>query len=130
MNTPRILIIDDDVRFTQLVKMTLERKAGYEVFVDNDGTEPRKTVAEFLPDLILLDIQMPKANGARIAQDLQDAPELSEIPIIYVTGIVPKEVSLPHKSLGGYPFLAKPVDSAELLNCIRENLKTKPGEMQ
>jgi CheY-like chemotaxis protein len=128
VETTRILIIDDEAGFTRVVKAILERRGGFEVLVDNHGNEACRIAEEFRPDLILLDIQMPKANGFFIAHDLQNIPALSGIPIVYVTGIVRKESTSPHKSLGGYPFLAKPVGPEELFDCIRENLKAKPAQ--
>src|SRR5580698_8247670 len=100
MKNIRILLIDDELGFTQVIKRTLERKGGFEVLVDNNGGDACRIAGEFLPDMILLDIQMPKANGVFIAQELQVVPELSRIPIDYVTGISPKENTVPHTSLG------------------------------
>jgi CheY-like chemotaxis protein len=121
MKPVRVLIVDDDVNFTQLVKTILERTGKYEVWEDNDGLTTLDIARSFNPDLILLDIQMPATSGAFVARCLRSDPMLQHIPVVYVTAIVPKTDATAGRELGGFPFLAKPVGLRELMDCIKAN---------
>jgi two-component system, OmpR family, response regulator len=78
---------------------------------------------EFRPDLIILDVAMPGMDGGELASRLSEASSLKTVPIIFLTASVTKqEVSERAGLIGGLPFLAKPVDPAELLFCIRKHL--------
>lgn len=122
MNLIKILIVDDDARFTRLVKATLERTGHYVVTQDNEGVDTVNIARETGADMVLLDIHMPKANGPFIAQSIRLEPELKEVPIIYITGVVPKDRTTAERELGGFPYLAKPVALEELEACIQANL--------
>lgn len=122
MRRIKILIVDDDSRFTGLVKTTLEGTGKYEVWEDNEGTKALDKAREIMPDMVLLDIQMPKTSGTVVAQRLRSDAALLNTPIIYLTGIVPKEDYTLHKDLGGVPFIAKPIGLRELIDCIDANL--------
>jgi DNA-binding response OmpR family regulator len=122
MRLTKILIVDDDSRFTRLVKATLERTGHYEVSQDNDGLDTVNVAKEFGADLVLLDVHMPKSNGPFIAQSLRLEPGMENLPIVYITGVVPKDHSTAERELGGFPYLAKPVELIDLEACIQANL--------
>jgi CheY-like chemotaxis protein len=122
MKPKRILIVDDESGFTRLLKLTLEKTGDYLVQEENDGTRAHAAAREFKPDLILLDIVMPKIDGGDVASKIKADPSLSEIPIIFLTAIVSKKEAVSSDLIGGFPFLAKPVSLETLIHCIEEHL--------
>jgi CheY-like chemotaxis protein len=119
----RILIVDDESGFTRLLKLTLERTGRYEVREENDGTRAIQTAREFQPDLILLDIMMPYADGGDIAARMRKDPRFDAVPIIFLTAIVsPSEAGQHSGEFGGFSFLAKPISIETLTKCLDENL--------
>ena len=120
MDKKRIFIVDDESGFTRLLKLTLEKTGGYLVQEENDGTNAWRAAREFKPDIIFLDIVMPKIDGGDVAQQIRSDPSLSRVPIIFLTAIVsPGETN---SEIGGFPFLAKPVSLDAITKCIREHL--------
>jgi CheY-like chemotaxis protein len=122
MDKKRILIVDDESGFTRLLKLTLEKTEKYTVLEQNDGTKARDTAREFKPDLILLDIVMPKIDGGDVAAQIKADPQLQDVRIVFLTAIVSKNESIPGGMIGGLPFLAKPITLEGLIQCIEENL--------
>jgi two-component system OmpR family response regulator len=116
----RILIIDDESGFTRLLKLTLEKTGNYIVREENDGTRACETAREFQPDLILLDIVMPRIDGGEVASKLKADRTLGRTKIVFLTAIVSKQEE--GGLIGGFPFLAKPVSLEALQQCIEENL--------
>ena len=116
----RVLLIDDESGFTKLVKLTLERSGNFEVLEQNDGSQAWLTARDFLPDIIFLDVVMPKADGGEVAQQIRSDPALEKVPIIFLTAIVSKQEST--QEFGGFPFLAKPVGIDALKQAIAEHL--------
>ena len=122
MNPKRILIVDDESGFTRLLKLTLEKMGGFVVQEENDGTRAHETARAFLPDLILLDILMPKIDGGDVASKIKADWNLRNTPIVFLTAIVSKKEALSSDLIGGFPFLAKPVSLETLIQCINEHL--------
>jgi DNA-binding response OmpR family regulator len=119
----KILIIDDEKSFSGLVKLSLEASGGYDVQVENQGSKGFAAARAFMPDLILLDVVMPDASGSQVASQLKDNPSTKNIPIVFLTALVSEgEVSSQGGVIGGYPFIAKPVTMARLIDCIQANL--------
>lgn len=116
----KVLIVDDEAGFTKLVKLTLERSGNYKVLEQNDGSQAWLTAREFRPDIIFLDVVMPKADGGEVAQQIRSDPLLEKIPVIFLTAIVSQRES--HHEFGGFPFLAKPVSIDTIKKTIEEHL--------
>ena len=108
MNPKRILIVDDESGFTRLLKLTLEKTGGFIVQEENEGQKAHATARTFKPDLILLDIVMPKIDGGDVAAIIQRDSDLKHIPIIFLTAIVSNKEAAT-SDLGGFPFLSKPI---------------------
>jgi two-component system, OmpR family, response regulator len=118
-NKKYILVIDDEVSFTRLLKLNLEQTGLYEVQAVNVAAEALAAVRRLKPDLILLDVMMPELDGGTLAATLQASPALAHIPIIFLTAAVKKdEVSSRGGQIGGFPFIAKPVDLDDLLAAL------------
>ena len=119
----RILVVDDEVSFTRLLKLNLEQTGGYEVLVENSAVEALAAARRFKPDLVLLDVMMPEMDGGSLAAQLRSSAALENVPIVFLTAAVKKEeVESRRGQIGGFPFLAKPVDLAELVEFLREFL--------
>jgi CheY-like chemotaxis protein len=127
MNQKRILIVDDESGFTRLLKLTLEKTGNYIVREENDGTRAHETAREFKPDLILLDIVMPKIDGGDVASKIKADWSLANTPIIFLTAIVSNKEAHSSNLIGGFPFLAKPVSLDNLIQCIEEHLPPEPA---
>jgi len=120
MNKKRLLIVDDESGFTRLLKLTLEKTGHYTVLEENDGTAAWLVAREFRPDIIFLDIVMPKIDGGDVARQIRSDPLLSHVPIVFLTAIVSKNET--GSDIGGFPFLAKPVSLEALTQCVVEHL--------
>jgi CheY-like chemotaxis protein len=116
----RIFIVDDESGFTRLLKLTLEKTGRYLVREENDGTAAWLAAREFKPDIIFLDIVMPKIDGGDVAQKIRSDPALARVPIIFLTAIVSRGETV--REIGGFPFLAKPVSLETITSCIEEHL--------
>ena len=123
-NPPRILVVDDNPNNVEILRMRLEAH-GYEVVTAADGEEGLAAVRDQLPDLILLDIMMPKLDGIEVCRRLRADPSLPFIPIILVTAKSdPKDVVAALEA-GGDEFLTKPVDHAALVARVKSMLRIK-----
>ncbi|MCP3868758.1 MAG: response regulator [Gammaproteobacteria bacterium] len=117
----RILVVDDEVALTRMIRMNLERAGDFEVRTENAGSKAVAAAREFRPDVILLDVMMPDKPGDEVAQELKDDPQLSGIPFAFLTAIVTKtETGEAGSDIGGNYFIAKPVRTEDLLAAIEK----------
>ena len=130
MSKHRILIIDDERPMTRMVRLNLEATGRYEVREENVSANALTTAREFRPDLVLLDVIMPGADGGEIAARLKNDPVLGRVPVVFLTATVsPREAGNRGLMSAGMKFLAKPVSLATLVACIEEFLgKPAAGE--
>ncbi|MCP4429182.1 MAG: response regulator [Chloroflexi bacterium] len=117
-NKSRILIVDDDaiIRETMNDLLSLE---GYELAFAANGREALTQTAVFDPDLVLLDIMMPKMSGFEACQHLRADPKTAELPIILVTAFDDHDSRLRGIEAGADDFISKPYDSIELRARVR-----------
>jgi len=114
---PRILVIDDEETITELVKFKLERN-NFEVFTACDGIEGLKVLSETDPNLIILDIIMPRMDGFQFFKKLQENKATASIPVLVLTArSAMKEM---FEELGANSFLVKPFEPEELLFRVRK----------
>ena len=118
----KILIIDDEVSITKLLKFALERSDRYTVHCENEGKNALSAVRSFLPDLILLDVNMPEFSGGEVSAALQEDASLKRIPVVFLTGMVSQEETQAGLKIGGRAALAKPIDLEKLVECVENNL--------
>lgn len=122
MRKIRVLLIDDEVTFTELLKVNLEEAGPYEVAIENRGTQALATARAVKPDIIFLDVIMPDLDGSRIAAQLVTDPALKHTPIVYVTAILSKrDAQTSPRALGGVGCIAKPVGTKEIVACIEQH---------
>jgi DNA-binding response OmpR family regulator len=122
-DNPRILLVDDKVDITAQLSPTLKR-AGFNVAAAGDGEEALRRVADFAPDLIVLDVDMPKLDGREVCRRLRAANNWT--PIIMLTkyaDLTDKVMSLEE---GADDYLTKPYDAFELIARIRAVLRRRP----
>lgn len=126
----RILVVDDEVGFTKLLKMNLEKTGQYEVLVENESTNALNAAHGFLPDLVLLDIVMPGMDGGDVAAQMQDDHMLRDVPVIMMTALVSQEETSQDAvaQAGAMNVLPKPVNMEVLLRCLEEALASDDGE--
>jgi CheY-like chemotaxis protein len=118
----KILVVDDEEGFTKLVKLNLERTGRYEVRTESKGLLGLAAAKEYKPDLIFLDIIMPDLDGGDVCYQLENDKETKSIPIVFLTAVAKKEeVRENWGTIGGHPFIAKPVSARELIDCIEKN---------
>ena len=120
MSIKRVFIVDDESGFTRLLKLTLEKSGRYVVREENDGTQAWLAAREFQPDIIFLDVVMPKVDGGDVAQQIRSDPLLAQVPIVFLTAIVSQKED--GQEFGGFPFLAKPVSVDAIVKCIEEHV--------
>lgn len=120
----KLLLIDDEAGFTQLLKMNLERTGGFEVRIENDSTQALAAAREFRPDAILLDVVMPGMDGGDVQAQIQADPALARIPIVMLTALVDStELSEGAVAQAGSQIvLPKPVNLQLLLRVLEEIL--------
>ena len=118
----RILIIDDDPNTQSLLKNRME-KSGYEVIMAADGAEGLRKAEEERPDLILLDIRIPKVDGWQVCRTLKSDPLTSRSCVIMVTGCSQDAQELYGRQCGADAYITKPWDPKELVKCVADTLE-------
>ncbi len=115
----KILLIDDEKSFTDMLKLNLEATGKYEVFAVNSATLAIQEILKIQPDLILLDVIMPDLEGPDIAIQIKDNSEIKNIPVIFLTATVrADEVVSQGGKIGGHEFIAKPSTIEKLSEII------------
>lgn len=117
----RILVIDDEPINCHIFRNCL--KDTYEVMIANDGTSGLSLASTELPDLILLDLNMPEPDGFQVCQILRDTSLTREIPIIIVTGSDHTDARVRAYGLGADDLLAKPFSGSELLARVQSKVR-------
>ena len=121
---PRILLVDDNEANLDVAKVRLESQ-GYEVVTAGDGEEALVRVRETGPDLVLLDIMMPKLDGIEVTRRLKADASLPFTPIILVTAKADAKDVVAGLNAGGDDYLTKPFDHASLVARVRSMLRIK-----
>jgi CheY-like chemotaxis protein len=118
----KILLVDDEAGFTQLLKMNLEKSGGYEVKIENDSMQAVAAARAFMPDAIVLDVVMPGMDGGDVQAQLQTIPSLAKIPVVMLTALVDStELSEGAVAQAGNQLvLPKPVNLSLLLRVLEE----------
>jgi len=120
----RILVVDDVPDNLDILQMRLESQ-GYEVATAGDGVEALEKIRELLPDLVLLDIMMPKMDGIEAVKSLKADRSLPFVPVILVTARADAKDVIAGLESGGDDYLTKPVDHAALSARVRSMLRIK-----
>jgi len=122
--TPKVLIVDDVPLNLELQKTYLA-SSGYQVVVATDGEEALQKVESEKPDLVLLDVMMPKLNGFEVCQILKNDPRTQFIPVILVTALQDVEDRVRGIEAGADDFISKPFNKMELMARVKSLLRIK-----
>ena len=120
----KILVVDDVAVNVQLLTTYLT-SVGYDVCTARDGQEALDKVSETQPDLILLDVMMPKLNGFEVCERLKSDPMTKIIPVIMVTALNEIEDKIKATEAGADDFVSKPFNKLELLTRVKSLLRIK-----
>ena len=110
-------MVDDSEVIRQLIRVNLELE-GFEVVTASDGAECLEVVRRVCPDVVTLDVMMPRLDGLRTAARLRAAPETSGLPIAIVSACTPADLDR-GESVGVDGYLAKPFEPADLVALVR-----------
>jgi len=114
----RILVADDDHKICFLMQLKLEEK-GYAVVTAGDGEETLEKVKSSKPDLLILDVRMPKLDGDQVYMTLHSQAETKKLPILMMTGLrTDEEIQTEHEE----NIFAKPVNFEKLFSKIKQIL--------
>jgi two-component system alkaline phosphatase synthesis response regulator PhoP len=124
MHVPKetILIVDDEVDLLELIEYNL-KKAGYNVLKAENGTEGLRLARKHHPDLILLDIMMPRMTGFEVVTQLREDAELKHVPVLFLTARSDEETEVHGLEVGADDFLPKPISTAKLVARIKTALR-------
>ena len=120
INVAKKILIVDDERDTLSVLGNGLTAEGYSIIKANNGGDALDLAKSERPDLIILDILMPGMDGGEVARMLKEVPETKDIPIIFLTGMFPKEdEEKGGRVVAGHVLFAKPYDIKELVTVIK-----------
>ncbi|HET9672207.1 MAG TPA: response regulator, partial [Actinomycetota bacterium] len=117
-----ILVVDDDPDIARFVEVNL-RSAGYDVSVAGDGQEALDRAADLRPDLVLLDVMMPRLDGFEVAQRLRKNPQTANTSIIMLTAKALSSDKVTGLQSGADDYIIKPFDPIELLARVKGTLR-------
>jgi len=129
MTKKKILLVDDEAEIVKAVQIRLTQ-ANYEVIVANDGQEALDKAYKEIPDLIILDLMLPKMDGHKVCGLLKANTQYNKIPIIIFTAKAQQEDMKISKEVGADAYVTKPFDSQKLLSQVEELLNGQVQESQ
>ncbi|MCE1187984.1 MAG: hybrid sensor histidine kinase/response regulator [Ignavibacteria bacterium] len=121
---PKILIVDDTPKNLQLLSTILTNE-GFKVSFAVNGQEALRIINTVMPDLILLDVQMPGLNGFEVCRKIKEQPDLAHIPIIFLTARTGEDDIIQGFQLGGVDYVTKPYRQMELLMRVKAHIELK-----
>ena len=118
----KILIVDDEQDIVESVKFVLEA-SDYACYCAYNGEDGLRLAKEIVPDLIILDVMMPKINGYKISRLLKFDSKYKDIPILMVTARSQEEDKLIGEETGADEYITKPFEMDEIVKKVNEYLK-------
>jgi len=116
-----VLIVEDEPNIVLSLEF-LMRKAGYDVTVERDGEAALAAVAKSAPDLILLDVMLPKRNGYQVCESIRSDPALADIKIVMLTAKGRNAERDKGIALGADEYITKPFSTREVVDKVRQLL--------
>ncbi|MDC0584132.1 hybrid sensor histidine kinase/response regulator [Bacteroidales bacterium] len=123
-NNEKVLVVDDYPDNLIFIGELLSAN-NIEVFFADNGFDALEKASEIIPDLILLDVSMPKISGFDVCKKLKENPYLKHIPVIFITAMVETENIIEGFEAGGVDFIKKPFNLSELMSRIKIHLEIK-----
>jgi len=129
----KVLVVDDEEPILELLKYNLE-KGGFEVKTAIDGIRAVEIAKKFVPDLVLLDIMMPKMDGVETCRLLRDIPELQKTFVVFLTARSEEYSEVAAFDVGADDYITKPIKPRALMSRInamfrRDSKKTSPSSL-
>ncbi|KGO33928.1 MAG: response regulator [Desulfoprunum sp.] len=121
MSGKRILVVEDSPT-ERLITVSVCEKAGYKVITACDGEEAMQMTLDHRPDLILLDVILPKKNGFQVCRQIKSTPEVKQTKVIMVTSKSQDSDRFWGIKQGADGYLTKPFQDGELLDLIKANI--------
>lgn len=125
----KILVVDDELYILELVRFNLE-KEGYQVLVTTDGQTAIQQIYAERPDLVILDIMLPKMDGLEICRFLRSDQQFAELPIIMLTAKGEERDTVMGLDMGADDYIKKPFSPRELVARVKARLRTKPAKTE
>ncbi len=113
----KVLVVDDEEPILELLKYNLE-KGGYEVKTAIDGAKAVEIAKRFLPDLVLLDIMMPKMDGVETCRQIKDIPEMEKTFVVFLTARSEEYSEVAAFDVGADDYITKPIKPRALMSRI------------
>lgn len=117
----KILVVDDDDNVLLLVRANLEID-GYEVTEATNGEEALKSIDKDRPDLVLLDVMMPKVDGWKVLKQIKQSPSLASIPVVMLTAKVQEGNQIKGWESGADEYITKPFNPLSLVQIVKKLL--------
>ncbi len=121
----KILAIDDEPSTSLMVRKLLNKNGFQQILTENDSTKAFGLIKAEMPDLVLMDIQMPEINGLEVLQLLRDNRQTEHVPVIILTSSTDADVKVQSLGLGANDVLHKPVHEQELIARVKNTLLAK-----
>ena len=118
----KVLIADDEQNIVISLEFLMKRE-GYQVEVANDGEEAVRRIRASRPDLVLLDVMMPKKSGFEVCQEIRSDPEMAGIRILMLTAKGRDTEVAKGLALGADAYMTKPFSTRELVDKVRSMLE-------
>jgi CheY-like chemotaxis protein len=118
----RVLIVDNDSQFARSARLRLDQSGKYVACTVVDPRRALETARSFKPDLVLVDLIMPQADGPEVAAQFEADWALHGVPIVFLTSLITAEEAKDGRRVYGHRILPKPTTSAELIELIEQNL--------
>lgn len=122
-----VLVVEDEEDLASLVEVNLEL-AGHRVTVARDGGEGLERARELRPDLVLLDVMMPKMDGWQVLTALKADPAVADIPVVMLTAKVQDQDQIRGWSAGAAEYITKPFSPLSLSQVLKDVLANSPDE--
>jgi CheY-like chemotaxis protein len=118
----RVLIVDNNSQFARSARLRLDQSGKYVACTVIDPRRALETARSFKPDLVLVDLIMPQADGPEVAAQFEADWALHGVPIVFFTSLITAEEAKDGRRVYGHRILPKPTTSAELIELIEQNL--------
>ena len=119
---PRILIVDNNSQFACRARLLLDQSGKYVACTVIDPRRALETGRRFKPDLVLVDLIMPQADGIEVAAQIESDWALHGVPIVFLTSLITAEEAKDGRRVYGHRILPKPTSSSELIRLVEQNL--------
>ena len=117
--TPTVMVVDDSVTVRKVTSRLLERE-GYEVITAKDGVDAVTILQDHVPDIMLLDIEMPRMDGFEVAKNVRSTSATKHLPIIMITSRTGEKHRKRGLESGANLYMGKPYQEEKLLESIRD----------